>query len=45
MGKILIVSLFTAGFAVGAAYVTAFELIPARTACADRSCRLLIADG
>jgi hypothetical protein len=45
MGKMLIVALFTAGFAIGAAYVTAFEIVPARTACAGRACQLHIAGG
>jgi hypothetical protein len=45
MGRMAIVALFAAGFAIGAAYVTAFEIVPARTACASRACHLHIAGG
>jgi hypothetical protein len=45
MGKMAIVAFFTAGFAIGAAYVTAFEIVPARTACASRACHLHMAGG
>lgn len=45
MGKLVIVAFFTAGFAVGAAYVTAFEIMPVRAACATATCHLHIAGG
>jgi hypothetical protein len=43
MGKFAIVAFFAAGFAIGFAYVTAFEMMPARAACASRACHLNIA--
>lgn len=45
MGKMAIIALFTAGFAIGAAYVTAFEMMPHNVACATRACHLRIAGG
>jgi hypothetical protein len=45
MGKLVIIALFTAGFAIGAAYVTAFEVMPVRAACITASCYLHIAGG
>jgi hypothetical protein len=45
MGRLAIFALFAAGFAIGVAYVTAFEIVPARTACASRICHLHIAGG
>lgn len=45
MGKMAIIALFTAGFAIGAAYVTAFEMMPHNVACATRACLLRIAGG